>query len=126
MAIPKSILRGVEHIRTHSGNADPAYRPYKAYLRIACLEMERARRGKERDASTFRVNTIDARAQEIDAEKDRLLKEIGERAPDPVPVVVAKKVAQPETPTPIVAEPAKKIEAEAQRQQLPGAFKVRY
>jgi len=115
VAIPKRILRGVENIRTHSGGVDPAYRPYKDYLRIACLEMERARRGKEREASMFRVDAIDIRAQEIDYEKDRLLKEIGERAGDQQPKAL-KQTAQSE----------KNNESNSPRQPEPGAFKIRY
>ena len=86
MAIPKRIVRGVENIRTQSGSVDPSYRPYKAYLRIACLEMERARRGKEKESAMHQVRIIDARSREIDTEKDQLLQELGGRGSDTHPL----------------------------------------
>jgi len=116
VAIPKRILRGVENIRTHSGSADPAYRPYKAYLRLAFLEMERVRRGKEREASMFRVDAIDARAQEIDSEKERLLREIGECA-DSAPSPEARKLTGPSV---------KNHDSDPPRQPEPGTFKIKY
>ncbi len=76
MAIPR---RGVSNIRTHSGTVDQADIAFKAYLKLSCLEMEKARRSKERESAMQRVKFIDARFQEIEAEKDELLKSQGER-----------------------------------------------
>lgn len=76
MAIPR---RGVSNIRTRSGTVDQADIAFKTYLKMSCLEMERARRSKERESAMQRVKLIDARFQEIDAEKDDLLKSQGER-----------------------------------------------
>jgi hypothetical protein len=50
-----------------------------AYMRITCLEMEKARRSKERASATRLVNKIDMRFKEIEVEKDRLLRAMGER-----------------------------------------------
>ena len=73
MAVTNENRRGVQDIRTLSGQADQRFLPYKAFLRISCLEMERARRGKERDSALRRVSSIEARFEEIDAEKAALL-----------------------------------------------------
>jgi len=73
MAIPKSNIRGLQDIPTLSGRVDQTSLPYKAYMKIACLEMEKARRGKERESASYRVKNIDARVEEIEHEKAALL-----------------------------------------------------
>ena len=60
MPIPKKNMRGLQDIRTLSGNVDQTVIPYKAYMRLSCLEMEKFRRGKERESAMHRVNNIDA------------------------------------------------------------------
>jgi uncharacterized protein YgbK (DUF1537 family) len=47
--------------------------PHKAYLKIGSLEMEKARRGKERESALRRLSHVEARCQEIEAEKTALL-----------------------------------------------------
>jgi len=79
MAIPKRNIRGVQNIRTISGRVDQSFHPYRAYLKIGCLEMEKARRGAERASATHRVKLIDERFREIEAEKAALLQNLGER-----------------------------------------------
>ena len=79
MAIPR---RGLRDIRTHSGKVDRARVPYMAYMKITSLEMEKARRGKERDSASRRIADIDTRIQEIEAEKGSLLQALGERGKD--------------------------------------------
>ena len=69
MAIPK---KNLQDIRTHEGKPNRGL-PYKTYLRIGALEMERSRRGKERDSALKRVRSIEARFREIEAEKRMLL-----------------------------------------------------
>jgi hypothetical protein len=54
--------------------ADQVSEPYRAYLRIGSLEMEKARRSKERESAMLRVNGIDERFRQIEAEKAELLK----------------------------------------------------
>ncbi len=73
MAIPKRNMRCLQDIRTLSGGVDQTVLPHKAYMKIACLEMEKSRRGKERESASFRVKTIDARVEEIEDEKAALL-----------------------------------------------------
>ena len=79
MAIPPSNIRGVQDIRTLSGRADPVSEPYQIYMRLTCLEMEKARRAKEREGAAHRVNSIDARFNDIEAEKAVLLKTLAEK-----------------------------------------------
>ena len=76
MAVPKNNIRGLQNIRSHSGRGDQVSEPYRAFLRIGCLEMEKARRGKEKESAMLRVKIINERFQEIDAEKAELLKEL--------------------------------------------------
>ena len=46
-------------------------------MRIGALEMERCRRGKEKESAVIRVQNIDARFLEIEAEKAELLEGLG-------------------------------------------------
>lgn len=73
------LRRGLQEIRTLSGRVDQASITYRAYLKISCLEMEKARRGKEKEAALERLKNTNARFREIEAEKDKLLKALGER-----------------------------------------------
>jgi len=77
MATP---MRGLRDIRTLTGRVAGASHPYKAYLRISHIEMEKARKTKESEAARERIVTIAARLEEIDAEKQALLEAMGERA----------------------------------------------
>jgi len=77
MSLPKITIRGLANIRTRSGTRDQVSEPYKAFLRIGSLEMEKARRGKEKESALNRVQNIDARFREIEAEKSELLEAIG-------------------------------------------------
>jgi hypothetical protein len=79
MAIQKRIPRGLRDLRTLSGRVDAGSIPYRGYMKIACLEMERTRREKEKDSAIHRIRSIDARFQDIEAEKHRLLSALGER-----------------------------------------------
>jgi hypothetical protein len=71
------IIRGLQNIRTHSGTSSQVSEPYRAFLRIGSLEMEKARRGKERESAMLRVKNIDSRFRDIDAEKEEILESIG-------------------------------------------------
>ncbi len=70
MAIP---ARGLNQIRTLSGRADKLSVPYRSYMQITCLEMERARRNMERKSAGQRIALIDARIKEIEKTKQYLL-----------------------------------------------------
>jgi hypothetical protein len=74
-------LRGLKDIRTRSGRVDRVGVPYMAYMKISCLEMERARRETEKSSAQIRIRNIDARLADIEAEKDATLKCLGEREP---------------------------------------------
>jgi len=76
--IPKEYMRSLQDITTHSGRVDDAHQPYKAYMKIAALEMEKARRGKEKESALNRVWNIDERFKEIEGEKAEILGNIGE------------------------------------------------
>ena len=85
MAIPS---RGLNQIRTLSGRTDQLSVPYRSYMQISCLEMERARRNTERKAASQRIALIDARIEEIDKAKQELLQAVaadGQGAPARLP-----------------------------------------
>jgi hypothetical protein len=77
MSSSNNKIRGLANIRTRSGTRDQVSEPYMAFLRIGSLEMEKARRGKEKESAMSRVQNIDDRFLEIEAEKSELLKAIG-------------------------------------------------
>ena len=73
MVIHKRNIRGLQDIPTLSGTVDQISIPYKAHMRISHLEMEKVRKGKEKESAMHRVKNIDKRVQEIEAEKEALL-----------------------------------------------------
>jgi len=78
------MIKSVQDIRTLAGTVDQTFRPHKAFLRIACLEMEKARRNLERASAMRRIEGIDQRFKDIEEEKRRLsrvLEEHGEKCP---------------------------------------------
>jgi hypothetical protein len=79
MSVPS---RGVRDIRTLSGRVDMVALPYRAYMRISCLEMERFRRDQEKAGAMHRMDILNGRIQEIEVEKDTLLQGLGERGAD--------------------------------------------
>ena len=76
MAIPRKTMRD---IRTLSGKVDRIANPYMAYMQITCLEMEKARKGREKASALQRVETLDGRLRDIEAEKTSLLRALAER-----------------------------------------------
>lgn len=62
-------MRAVQDIRTLSGARNHLTQPHRGYMRIACLELERFRRNKERESATSRVRQLDARFREIEVEQ---------------------------------------------------------
>ncbi len=71
-------IRTVRDIQTFSGKVEQVVVPYKAYMRISCLELEKYRRGKERENSIHLISKISARFQEIEAEKSALLEALNQ------------------------------------------------
>ncbi|MBI1874678.1 MAG: hypothetical protein HYS05_12465 [Acidobacteria bacterium] len=49
-----------------------------AYMQITCLEMEKARKGKEKESALQRLQTLDARLCQIEAEKAALVRALAE------------------------------------------------
>jgi hypothetical protein len=85
MAIP---AKGVNQIRTLSGRVDQLSLPYRAYMQITCLEMEKARRGMERKSASRRIAQVDARLEQIEKSKQELLQAVtpsGQRVPGRLP-----------------------------------------
>jgi len=80
MAIPKGNRRSLQDIRTFSGRVDQTFQPYRAYLKIGALEMEKARRNKERENAIHRVSIIEERFQAIEVEKDALLSSLEQQS----------------------------------------------
>ena len=77
MAIP---TKGLNNLRTLSGRVDQLSLPYRCYMQITCLEMERARRGMEHKSASQRIAQIDARLQQIEKAKQELLQALAEPA----------------------------------------------
>ena len=69
----KRILRGVQDIKTLSGRADEGALPYKAYMKLSILEMEKFRRGKEKTNALVMVHHIDQRFRDIEVERQKIL-----------------------------------------------------
>jgi len=105
----KRIMRGVQDIRTLSGRADEGTIPYKAYMKLSILEMEKFRRGKEKQSALEKVRKIDQRFLDIEVARQEIFSAMeakGVRRPVPGP-------RGPEGPT------------EAPRTTT-GPFKIRY
>ena len=81
MPLPRSKPRnGLNEIRTMSGFVTETDKPHRRFLKLAVLAMERARRGKERDSARQRIEDIDGRFAEIEAESGILLQQALESA----------------------------------------------
>ena len=105
----KRIMKGVQDIRTLSGRANEGSLPYKAYMKLSILEMEKFLRGKEKQSALERVQKIDQRFQDIEAARQEIFSALeakGVRRPVP-------ESTRPEGPT------------EAPRTTT-GPFKIRY
>jgi hypothetical protein len=79
-------------------SVDQAVIPHKAYLRVACLEMERFRRRKERESAARRIESINVRFREIDAEEAALLQRLKERRDGKAAAAAAAPSAAPQSP----------------------------
>ena len=78
------LRRTMRDIKTLSGRVDRIANPYMAYMQITCMEMEKVRKGRERESALQRVQNLDARLQEIELQKASLLRALAERAAIPV------------------------------------------
>ena len=70
----KRIMKGVQDIRTLSGRVDEGTIPYKAYMKLSILEMEKFRRGKEKQSALERVRNIDQRFRDIEAARQEIIR----------------------------------------------------
>jgi hypothetical protein len=77
MIPPPRIIRSVKDIRTRSGTPDQTLVPYKAYMVITALEMEKFRRETERKNLMVRLEGIDNRLRAIEVEKTALIRRLG-------------------------------------------------
>lgn len=68
--------KGMNDIKTHAGTVDRTFLPHKAFMRISCLEMEKAHRVREMENARRRIEAINKRLKEIDDETDVLMKRI--------------------------------------------------
>lgn len=66
-------LRGLQDIHTMSERISQTDNPQRKYLTLAMLELEKARRNKERQSASQRVENIDRRVAEIQEEQAGLL-----------------------------------------------------
>ena len=73
-----SRIKGVSSLRTLSGRIGQIAVPYRAYMQITCLEMEKARRNSERQSASRLIAEIESRLQEIETEKVRILESLSE------------------------------------------------
>jgi hypothetical protein len=80
MPPPKRIIRSVKDIRTRTGAPDQVVVPYKAYMAITALEMEKFRRETERDNLTLRLDNVNARLRTVESEKAALVQRLGRQA----------------------------------------------
>lgn len=76
MSLPRKSMRD---IKTLSGKVDRIANPYMAYMQITCLEMEKVRKGREKESALKRLQDLDARLDEIEREKAALLHALAER-----------------------------------------------
>jgi hypothetical protein len=65
--------RGLQDIRTMTERISDAENPQRKYLALAMLELEKARRNKEKSSSSQRVASINQRLADITAEQTELL-----------------------------------------------------
>ncbi len=103
------LRRGLHEVRTLSGRVDRVSLPYRAYLKISCLEMEKLRKTRERESARQNIANINARLKEIEAETRALLKALKELAGGGG--LGAEKAA---------------LESGSPKGQTPGRFKIRY
>lgn len=82
MAIASRKIRSLRDIRTNADRCDQFVDPYKGYLRLGTLEMERARKLKERANLEERLRVIEDRCRQLDAEKEAILKIINQQSVD--------------------------------------------
>ena len=66
-------------VNRRGGGGVRAAMPHQLYMRLTCLEMERHRRGIEREAAMTRVRACDERTRELEAEMAEIKGELRRR-----------------------------------------------
>lgn len=82
MSMPRRTMRDIKSL---SGKVDRIANSYMAYMQITCLEMEKARKDRERVSALQRVQNLTARIRAIELEKASLLRALTERGAVPAP-----------------------------------------
>ena len=68
---------GLNRMRTHtSRRLAENLRPHELYMKLTSLEIERARRITERDATVGRLNMINNRIDDLEGQRDAVLAKI--------------------------------------------------
>lgn len=70
------IRRSLRDIRTLSGRVGKVSMPHNAFMRISHIELEKARRSREKEAASRLIADIDERIGEIEAEKAEILQNL--------------------------------------------------
>jgi hypothetical protein len=108
----KRIMRGVQDIRTLSGRVDEGAIPYKAYMKLSILEMEKFRRGKEKQSALERVRHIDQRFEDIETARQEIMAALEAKG---IPRQRLSSLDEPPPPPPTAAP-----------RTTTGPFKIRY
>lgn len=83
MPLRNKIVSSLSSIRTHSGTPNGSLLPYKAYMVVTTLEMERFRREAERAKLLTRFEFIKSRLQYIESEKAEILRRLAQDQSSP-------------------------------------------
>jgi hypothetical protein len=73
--------KALHDLRTMGARVTEAEKPPRRYIRLAILELEKVRRGKEKDRACRRIQDIDQRLREIAEEQASLTDLVGEARP---------------------------------------------
>ena len=77
--MPRGIpRRGLADLRCLTSRATKRVAPYKAYLQVSFLELERSRHGQEINTTRARLKRMLDRCQEIETEKAAILAAAGQ------------------------------------------------
>jgi hypothetical protein len=68
--------KGLHDLHTMSRRVSDAEKPQRRYIRMAILELEKVRRGKEKNRACRRIEEIDGRLAQIAAEQAQLLTQL--------------------------------------------------
>ena len=71
-----STRKSVRDLRTLSSQSDSAAVPYRAYMQVTALEMEKARHEAERRSCEVRLESIARRLRSIEEEKAALVRSL--------------------------------------------------